>query len=448
MKNSISTFYVLDTQEALDASSHVFKIQLEYIIDTLKENSRVKPVLDKNPCFNTILDKNIDDNPRIRFWLTCTKEFIKSLNSDIDPSPSSISCLFVDSLDPDRVIELHLFELLGIWIDFMINKNEPFRFSLKIKMPENLKLGSLGKINLSDHSKEILVWNISFNGNDTLEFSTSDTDTIKVETQLKHSLNPENFRDFSIVTDHSKGVFEIPVHDNALCEPYYANGAIIRSKSACERWCQEVLIPAMNILDEIDEGIVSESLSLVTIILPLHSGSIGFGSASSEDILGLIYLPGVDTKYDIAECFLHEALHQKLFRIESAVNLFEDHSPMEEEYYSPWRIDPRPLRMLLHGSFVFTAVAEMWAMFANNPDYDHSNGDPAFLTLLRAQQSIKAIDIIRKYGNLNQLGENLSNSIYDNAFSAIERVSPSKGVSQDVVTQLKDHNEKYITYLQ
>ena len=38
MKNSISTFYVLDTQEALDASSHVFKIQLEYIIDTLKEN--------------------------------------------------------------------------------------------------------------------------------------------------------------------------------------------------------------------------------------------------------------------------------------------------------------------------------------------------------------------------------------------------------------------------
>ena len=162
MKNSISTFYVLDTQEALDASSHVFKIQLDHVLDTLRENNRVKPVLDKNPCFNTILDKNIDDNPRIRFWLTCTKEFIQSLNSDIDPSPASISCLFVDSLDPDRVIELHLFELLGIWIDFMINKNEPFSFSFNIKMPENLKLGSLGKINLSDHSKEILVWNISW----------------------------------------------------------------------------------------------------------------------------------------------------------------------------------------------------------------------------------------------------------------------------------------------
>ena len=448
MKNSISTFYVLDTQEALDASSHVFKIQLEYIIDTLKENSRVKPVLENNPCFNTILDKNIDDNPRIRFWLTCTKEFIKSLNSDIDPSPSSISYLFVDSLHPDRVIELHLIELLGIWIDFKIHNNSPFDLSFNIMMPEILKLGALGTINISDNSKENLDWNISFNGNDTLELSTGDSCAIKVETQLRHSSKKDNVREFSIVIDHDKGVFEMPVYDNALCEPYYANGAIIRSKSACEKWCQEVLIPAMNILDEIDEVLVSESLSLVTIILPLHSGSIGFGSASSEDILGLIYLPGVNTKYDVAECFLHESLHQKLFRIESAVDLFEDHSPMEEEYYSPWRIDPRPLRMLLHGAFVFTAIAEMWAMFANNPDYDHSNGDPAFLTLLRAQQSIKAIDIIRKYGNLNQLGKNLSNSIYDNAFSAIEKISPSKGVSQDVATQLKDHNEKYITYLQ
>ena len=145
MKNSISTFYVLDTQEALDASSNVFKIQLEYIIDTLKENSRVKPVLDKNPCFNTILDKNIDDNPRIRFWLTCTKEFIKSLNSDIDPSPASISYLFVDSLHPDRVIELHLIELLGIWIDFKIHNNSPFDLSFNIMMPEILKLSRFGR---------------------------------------------------------------------------------------------------------------------------------------------------------------------------------------------------------------------------------------------------------------------------------------------------------------
>ena len=447
MKGPISTFYLLDTQEALDISNKVFRIQLEYILNTLQENKRLQPVLDNNEGFNIIFDKNINDNPRIRFWLTCTKEVIKSLNSDIDPSPSSISCLFVDSLEPDRVIELHLLELFGIWVDFMVQQKKPFNLSLNIKMPDLLKLGSLGHIKFQNYSKDKLLWSISYNGADILSFAEKEH-IITVNPLINNYSEGNLNRNFSINFRYNNSSFEIPVNDNALCEPYYANGAIVRSESKCKQWCENVLIPAMDILNWIDEILTQECLLLNPIILPLHSGSIGFGSASSEDILGLAYLPGVDTRYDVAECFLHEALHQKLFRIETGINFFENNSPKEEQYYSPWRTDPRPLRMLLHGAFVFTAVAEMWAMFANNPDYDHSNGDPGFLTLLRAQQSIKAIDIIRKYGNLNQLGKNLSNSIYDNALSAIERVSSSKGVYQDVATQLKDHNEKYITYLQ
>ena len=447
MKGPISTFYLLDTQEALDISNKVFRIQLEYILNTLQENKRLQPVLDNNEGFNIIFDKNINDNPRIRFWLTCTKEVIKSLNSDIDPSPSSISCLFVDSLEPDRVIELHLLELFGIWVDFMVQQKKPFNLSLNIKMPDLLKLGSLGHIKFQNYSKDKLLWSISYNGADILSF-TEKEHIITINPLINNYSEGNLNREFSINFFYNNSSFEIPVNDNALCEPYYANAAIVRSESKCKQWCENVLIPAMDILNWIDEILTQECLLLIPIILPLHSGSIGFGSASSEDILGLAYLPGVDTRYDVAECFLHEALHQKLFRIETGINFFENNSPKEEQYYSPWRTDPRPLRMLLHGAFVFTAVAEMWAMFANNPDYDHSNGDPAFLTLLRAQQSIKAIDIIRKYGNLNQLGKNLSNSIYDNALSAIERVSLSKGVSQDVATQLKDHNEKYITFLQ
>ena len=81
MKGPISTFYLLDTQEALDISNKVFRIQLGYILNTLQENKRLQPVLDNNEGFNIIFDKNINDNPRIRFWLTCTKEVIKSLNS-------------------------------------------------------------------------------------------------------------------------------------------------------------------------------------------------------------------------------------------------------------------------------------------------------------------------------------------------------------------------------
>ena len=57
MKGPISTFYLLDTQEALDISNKVFRIQLEYILNTLQENKRLQPVLDNNEGFNIIFDK-------------------------------------------------------------------------------------------------------------------------------------------------------------------------------------------------------------------------------------------------------------------------------------------------------------------------------------------------------------------------------------------------------
>ena len=446
MKGPISTFYLLDTQEALDISNKVFRIQLEYILNTLQENKRLQPVLDNNEGFNIIFDKNINDNPRIRFWLTCTKEVIKSLNSDIDPSPSSISCLFVDSLEPDRVIELHLLELFGIWVDFMVQQKKPFDLSLNIKMPDLLKLGSLGHIKFQNYSKDKLLWSISYNGADILSFAEKEH-IITVNPLINNYSEGNLNRDFSINFRYNNSSFEIPVNDNALCEPYYANAAIVRSESKCKQWCENVLIPAMDILNGIDEILTQECLLLNPIILPLHSGSIGFGSASSEDILGLTYLPGVDTRYDVAECFLHEALHQKLFRIETGINFFENNSPKEEQYYSPWRTDPRPLRMILHGSFVFTAIAEMWASLSMDKNYNLENGDPAFLTTFRANQSIEGIKIIKKYGVFTEVGQNLIDSIENNAVAAIDKVGPSKKIYHDVKNILKEHSDKYHTYI-
>ena len=197
MKGPISTFYLLDTQEVLDISNKVFRIQLEYILNTLQENKRLQPVLDNNEGFNIIFDKNINDNPRIRFWLTCTKEVIKSLNSDIDPSPSSISCLFVDTLEPDRVIELHLLELFGIWVDFMVQKKKPFDLSLNIKMPDLLKLGSLGYIKFQNYSKDKLLWSISYNGADILSFAEKEH-IITVNPLINNYSEENHNRDFSI----------------------------------------------------------------------------------------------------------------------------------------------------------------------------------------------------------------------------------------------------------
>ena len=171
MNSTINSFYLLSTKESLKISQNIFTIQLDYILNTLQESSRVKPILDNNRCLYSIFDKEINDNPRIRFWLTCTKELIKSLDSDIDPSPSSISYLFVDDLHPDRVLELHLLELLGIWIDDKIRKKDSFALSINIKMPNKFKIGSLGLINFNKVNKDKSAWTISYDGSEALTFS-------------------------------------------------------------------------------------------------------------------------------------------------------------------------------------------------------------------------------------------------------------------------------------
>jgi len=447
MNSTINSFYLLSTKESLKISQNIFTIQLDYILNTLQESSRVKPILENNRCLYSIFDKEINDNPRIRFWLTCTKELIKSLDSDIDPSPSSISYLFVDDLHPDRVLELHLLELLGIWIDDKTRKKDSFALSINIKMPNKFKIGSLGLINFNKVNQDKSAWTISYDGSEALTFSQKNN-VVSINTKINNQSAKNNNRDYPIMYKYNKSTFEIPVNDNALCEPYFANAAIIRDVNVCKDWSKKVLFPAMDILNEIDRQLTYECLLLSPIILPLHSGSIGFGSASSEDILGLIYLPGVNTKYDVAECLLHEATHQKLFRIESGVSFFLDESPKEEQYYSPWRADPRPLRMILHGSYVFTAIAEMWASITEHTNYNAINGDPIFLSTFRALQAIEGIKIINKYSSLQKHGQNLLDSIQENAESVIQKVNPSHTVNKDVNKLLKDHNDKYSSYLQ
>jgi hypothetical protein len=103
--------------------------------------------------------------------------------------------------------------------------------------------------------------------------------------------------------------------------------------------------------------------------------------------------------------------------------------------------------MILHGSFVFTAIAEMWASLSMDKNYNLENGDPAFLTTFRANQSIEGIKIIKKYGVFNEVGQNLIDSIENNAVAAIDRVSPSNNVYHDVKNILKEHSDKHPTHI-
>ena len=62
----------------------------------------------------------------------------------------------------------------------------------------------------------------------------------------------------------------------------------------------------------------------------------------------------------VAESILHEAMHLKLTLLEAVVPLVNSDS--SETFYSPWREEPRPIRGVLHGIFVFRAIHDFYTM--------------------------------------------------------------------------------------
>ncbi|HEX8333008.1 MAG TPA: HEXXH motif-containing putative peptide modification protein, partial [Segetibacter sp.] len=60
----------------------------------------------------------------------------------------------------------------------------------------------------------------------------------------------------------------------------------------------------------------------------------------------------------VAESILHEAMHLKLTLIENFIPLVRLNT--NSTFYSPWRDEERPVRGVLHGLFVFTAIIEFY----------------------------------------------------------------------------------------
>ena len=95
---------------------------------------------------------------------------------------------------------------------------------------------------------------------------------------------------------------------------------------------------------------------MVKNVLVIESKDDSHGSMSPKNIMGSVYLPDVEDSTLIAECFIHECLHQYLYRLDHVSSIFNNNEGNEELYYSPWKEEPRPLNMVLHGAFVFTGV--------------------------------------------------------------------------------------------
>jgi HEXXH motif-containing protein len=84
-------------------------------------------------------------------------------------------------------------------------------------------------------------------------------------------------------------------------------------------------------------------------------------NASHSDLPGFAILQGIPNAHHVAEMLLHELHHQRLFALEEGDPLLDtDRDTDEARFYSPWRDDPRPLRGILHATYVHFPVTRFW----------------------------------------------------------------------------------------
>jgi len=108
----------------------------------------------------------------------------------------------------------------------------------------------------------------------------------------------------------------------------------------------------------------------------------------------------------VAESILHEAMHLKLTLIENIVPLVTEGSRMT--FYSPWRDEPRPLRGVLHGMFVFTAIYDFYQDLIKTADLDHQAIKFITYRIEDIQKEVRSISLFPNCDGLTTAGQCLA----------------------------------------
>ncbi len=168
------------------------------------------------------------------------------------------------------------------------------------------------------------------------------------------------------------------------------------------------------------------------IALKPHRGN-QYTNVSISELPGAMMLTVVNHPLAMADRIIHEFHHHRLFSIEDGDPLLEPNtSPGERlaRYYSPWRDDPRPIRGLLHGLYVFIAVGRFWQAIFEAAD---RSADQPYVVdqLLRiGKQLTLAHDILASNARFTPIGEGAFAQITTDVAALHERMR-SAGLPDD-----------------
>ncbi|WP_043486349.1 MULTISPECIES: HEXXH motif domain-containing protein [Streptomyces] len=147
-------------------------------------------------------------------------------------------------------------------------------------------------------------------------------------------------------------------------------------------------------------GVADCLISVVPVRYPARTEPF---SASSPEAYGCVLLNPPTDSATLAASLIHEAQHVKLSALLDLVPLM--HGGMEEIHYAPWRVDPRPLRGLLHGVYAFLGVTAFWQAHRHVAADGTTRAVAEFEFALRRAQTSHGLRTLRAHAELTALGD-------------------------------------------
>jgi len=132
-------------------------------------------------------------------------------------------------------------------------------------------------------------------------------------------------------------------------------------------------------------------------------------NTSHSQFPGAFTASAANNPLTLADDFIHEFHHNRLFAIEERGTFFADNDAFDAaRFYSPWRDDPRPLHGILHAVYVFTRVCRFWLHVYRDGDLSAADRSYALDRLLRQPAQFElALHVLRQHAAFTDFGQRL-----------------------------------------
>lgn len=379
----------------------------------------------------------LEDGPSLRAWMWSVGRLGQALRAGAASIPVDVlDHLRVDASHALRVQELLHWQLLGIVFGQAMCRGDALLIEVPLLAPERWVLDGIGVIEL-DVPPASSPCILQLTPQELLV--RMPTTEFRVRADVRDSSVHHRFDAFESVVAGCHLAYR---HDS-LCRPFFQPLPLLVGRLENQRFVAQLRRCWSALVSGGQPG-VSDLLSWCRSVIGLVSLSESIGSASREEAMGLVFLPAGTDDMNLAECLLHEALHQYLFRVEEAAELFADAHSKTSDFYSPWRTDGRPLRMVLHGAFVFAGVAALHLRWIDQPNGSLKGSMQA--AAQRVAESEFALRTVQNYASLTAVGQKVVRAVARQLEMCRQAIDPALLATFQLAAKRRAHEFPTLRY--